>query len=69
MRYKHGAKCPTSATGDDYTFSINVYCDPSVEEIDYIPIAQGDACQPYVNIISQYGCSALDVSEIWQYFG
>ena len=52
LKYSNGAKCPSSPTNDGYTFSINVYCDPDVKEIDYLPFAHGDECSPYVNIIS-----------------
>lgn len=65
LQYTGGASCPSS--GGDYAFTVNVYCDPQEDEIDYIPIARGDVCSPYVNIISKYGCSTLSVSEIWGY--
>ena len=68
LKYKHGSVCPTSQTGDEYTFTINVYCAKDVE-YDYIPIAHGDPCHPYVNFVSEYGCSTLDVSELWGYIG
>lgn len=50
LKYKHGAQCPTS--GEEYSFSINVYCAPDIKEADYAPIAYGDVCSPYVNIVS-----------------
>lgn len=66
LKYKHGATCPS--TGEEYTFSINVYCAADLEG-DYIPIAHGDECSPYVNFVSKYGCPTLSVSEIWDYIG
>ena len=40
LEYTNGATCPSS--GEKYSFSINVYCAPDIEEADYIPLAHGD---------------------------
>ena len=68
LKYDNGASCPSSETGAKYSFTINVYCEPDTE-FDYIPIANGDECAPYVNVATKYGCSVLDVDEIWEYIG
>ena len=65
LKYNHGASCPS--TGEDYSFSINVYCDKNIEDVNYNGIAYGDPCSPYINVISKYGCPTLSVSELWQY--
>ena len=65
LEYKNGATCPSS--GEKYSFSINVYCAPDIETADYIPLAHGDECSPYVNFVSKYGCPTLTVSELWDY--
>ena len=28
LKYKNGASCPSSQTDEEYSFTINVYCDP-----------------------------------------
>jgi hypothetical protein len=68
LKYDNGATCPSSESGAKYSFTINVYCEPDTE-FDYIPIANGDECAPYVNVATKYGCSVLDVDEIWEYIG
>jgi len=65
LKYNHGAKCPS--TGEDYSFTINVYCDANIDDADFNGRAYGDACSPYINVISKYGCPTLSVSELWNY--
>jgi len=43
-----------------------MYCDKDVEDY-FIPVAEGDECSPYVNVISKYACPSLTVSELWGY--
>jgi hypothetical protein len=68
LTYTQGSTCPK--TGNPRTFKINVLCDAEVD-YDYLPYTQpfelpgvqdGENCDPYVNLISKYGCSRLDVN-------
>lgn len=37
------------------------------EEGDYIPITYGTECDPFVNVVSEYGCPVFDVNDVFYY--
>lgn len=64
MKYSGGPVC--NATGLQSTFTVNILCNSSIP-YDYDVQISGTECDPYVNLISEYGCSVLDVSMLWEY--
>jgi hypothetical protein len=66
LTYKGGATCATNPSASN-SFTINIYCDKNVQG-DYDPKASmTDPCNPSVNLVSEYGCSVLDTSTLWEY--
>jgi len=66
LTYSGGAVCP--ATGAARSFVVNVLCDKNVDG-DYLPVAtpNPDNCDQSVNVVSRFGCSILDVNQIWEF--
>lgn len=64
LNYTGGSICPE--TGKPRTFTVNVMCKSGVEG-NYTGQVLGDPCNPHVNLVSEYGCTVLDVSVLWEY--
>lgn len=67
LQYTGGSTCPE--TGKPTTFTINMYCDSSMEKtaFDYSQGALGNVCTPYVDTVSWAACERLSVSQLWGY--
>jgi len=64
LSYQGGSNCP--ATNQPRTFTVNILCKAGLQG-SYNPVVYGDECNPQVNLVSEYGCTVLDVSAIWEY--
>lgn len=66
ITYTGGDVCPS---GNASSFSVNVYCSMTLDIVNtrYSGMAQGDACNPYVEIVSSLGCNVLSHSILWEY--
>ena len=62
LSYVGGSSC----NGAPRTFTINILCKADLVG-SYDPAVFGDECNPQVNLVSEYGCTVLDVSAIWEY--
>ena len=64
LTYTGGEICPL--TNEPRTFTVNVYCMSDVPG-DYTGLTHGEECNPYVNIVSQFGCPILDFGDVFYY--
>jgi hypothetical protein len=65
LTYQNGAACVYSSASTK--LHINIFCDANTQ-FDYNPIADTtNPCEPVVTIISQYGCSVMSISKLWEY--
>lgn len=54
-------------SGASTKLHINIFCDANTQ-FNYNPIADTtNPCEPVVTIISQYGCSVMSISKLWEY--